>query len=202
MLSSVDREKHFYTLSHGTSRDTRGRKAVYAGMTEDAPALDIRRLGREGLLVPGRCFGMTWPGERTRYFYVTASLDALHLGDAILPLAWTPCTFGGRRPWFICPARDCRRCVALLYGRPAFLCRHCRGLTFRSRRLDLHDRALLRAEKLRVRLGGTPAITAPIPLRPKGMHHWTYTRQGIAIVSAELKASRAALARLGCKPSE
>ena len=102
------------------------------------------------------------------------------------------CGFG-----FCARPHGCRCRVALLYGGTDFLCRYRRGLTFRSRRSDPHDRALLRAERLRVRLGGAPDITAPLPPRPKGMHRWTYTRKSVAIISAELRASRAVLARLG-----
>lgn len=37
------------------------------------------------------------------------------------------------------------------------------------------------------------------PAAAQGMHSWTYTRKGIAIISAELRASRAILGRLGAK---
>ncbi len=31
-------------------------------------------------------------------------------------LDWTACTYGGARPWFLCPAESCGRRVAKLYG--------------------------------------------------------------------------------------
>ena len=191
-------------VSHGTDGDGRGHRRKYVGVTEEAQALDVRRLQREGLLVPGNSFGIAWPGMATRYFRVPTSLNALHFAGATLgalPLTWTACTYGGARAWFLCPAHGCRRRVALLYGGPAFLCRHCRRLTFRSRRLDPRDRALSRARHLRVKLGGAPELTAALPPKPKGMHQWTYTRKGVAIISAELRASRATLALLGTKPA-
>ena len=40
-------------------------------------------------------------------------------------LDWTPCHFGGERPWFRCPAMGCGRRVAILYGGRIFACRHC-----------------------------------------------------------------------------
>jgi hypothetical protein len=48
-----------------------------------------------------------------------------------VPLDWTPCHFGGERPWFICG--NCGRRVAVIYGAGKyFACRHCYDLTYRS----------------------------------------------------------------------
>jgi len=53
-------------------------------------------------------------------------------------LTWTPCHFGGRRWWFICPmevdGEDCNRRVGVLYlpNDKSFGCRHCHNLTYRS----------------------------------------------------------------------
>jgi hypothetical protein len=71
-----------------------------------------------------------------------------------VPLAWTACNFGGERPWFFCPGAGCGRRVAILYGPGCyFLCRHCYDLTYLSQREDKKDRALRRAQKIRMRLG-------------------------------------------------
>ena len=57
--------------------------------------------------------------------------------DYSVPVVWTRCHFGGRRPYFICPGIvngvTCMRRVAKLYKAPAsayFLCRHCHNLTY------------------------------------------------------------------------
>ena len=53
-------------------------------------------------------------------------------------LDWTPCHFGGRRWWFICPLvlndRACYRRVGVLYlgNSKYFGCRHCYNLTYES----------------------------------------------------------------------
>ena len=53
-------------------------------------------------------------------------------------LTWTPCYFGGRRWWFICPliikGRACNRRVGSLHlgNGKYFGCRHCYNLTYRS----------------------------------------------------------------------
>ena len=57
--------------------------------------------------------------------------------DYIVELASTPCYFGGKRWWFICPlvtnGVSCQRRVGALYfvGKYAG-CRHCKNLTYES----------------------------------------------------------------------
>ncbi|MBI3918496.1 MAG: AAA family ATPase [Betaproteobacteria bacterium] len=80
----------------------------------------------------------------------------------------TPCNFGGRRPWFECPACD-QRC-AILYFRArdaAFGCRTCLDLAYTAEALELTYRLLWRQRKLERQLG-------PGKTRPKGMHRRTY----------------------------
>lgn len=43
---------------------------------------------------------------------------------------WTPCNFGGERPWWLCPGQGCGRRCAILYGGEVFVCRECRDLTY------------------------------------------------------------------------
>jgi hypothetical protein len=58
-----------------------------------------------------------------------------------IPLTTTPCNFGGKRFWFICPwyvnSRYCGRRVGVLYlSDKYFACRHCYNLTYSSRNLS------------------------------------------------------------------
>ena len=53
-----------------------------------------------------------------------------------VPMTWTNCHFGGRRPWFTCCAsvngRRCGRRVAVLYAAGAlFACRSCYDLALK-----------------------------------------------------------------------
>lgn len=89
-------------------------------------------------------------------------------------LDWTPCTFGGKRPWFLCPGCDQR--VAVLFGREMFLCRHCRGLAYRSQRESESRRVIRRADAIRRRLGWPPGVLNPTGERPKGMRLRTFLR--------------------------
>jgi len=108
-------------------------------------------------------------------------------------IVWMPCRFGGARPYFVCSGVIngivCNRRVAKLYGAgPYFLCRHCHRLAYASQREDRYDRALRRADKIRMRLGGEPGIASVFPARPKGMHRETYERLQSRVLNAEMLA--------------
>jgi hypothetical protein len=98
-----------------------------------------------------------------------------------VPITWTACHLGGRRAWFRCPVysngRYCGRRVALLYGAgELFACRRCCGLAYQSQRESLRHRGLGKAQKIRMRLGGSPSLFDCFPDRPRGMHRRTYSR--------------------------
>jgi hypothetical protein len=70
-------------------------------------------------------------------------------------IVWTPCTLGGRRPWFRCEVsngRHCGRRVAILYGAgERFACRHCYRLAYTSQNETPFLRAIRRTRKIRMR---------------------------------------------------
>ena len=99
-------------------------------------------------------------------------------------LTQTQCHLGGFRTWFLCPARGCGRRVPVLYGGGIFACHHCHQLAYESQRVQPHYRALSRAQKLHVRLGGSGAVADGLPPKPKGMHRKKYQ------VLAELPQAR------------
>ena len=84
----------------------------------------------------------------------------------------TPCHFGGRRYWFVCPI--CRRRCAILYP---FICRICAKGRYRVELETVQDRRITRAIRLRRRLGQKRGgTTVPIPPKPKWMRWHTYFR--------------------------
>ena len=92
-------------------------------------------------------------------------------------LAWTPCPLGGERPWLICP--HCGRSVGVLYYRDnprASACRLCLGLTYPTTRMRPQSRLIRRAQAARLRLGGSPDLSKPLPERPARMHRSRYLR--------------------------
>jgi Zn-finger protein len=93
-------------------------------------------------------------------------------------LEWTPCTYGGQRPWFVCPRPECGRRCAVLYGERVFECRQCCGLTYESQRETRLARTLRKVNKARSRLGADG-------LKPPRMHWRTFHRLTELIDSAE-----------------
>ena len=169
--------------------------------TEDCLSLDVRSWSRDGWLELGTAFTTTW-----RRHLRDSSVRVRVLGDAgiarvcavefsyswgpegrkenisyTVPLTWSPCNFGGSRPWFVCPGVvkgvSCGRRVAKLYLKHRyFLCRHCHDLTYASRQETGRIAALHKCRRIRRRLGGSANLTEPFPEKPKGMHHKTYWR--------------------------
>jgi hypothetical protein len=177
---------------------------------ESCKSLDVRTLRRRDLLRAGLLFGWEWPHEAN----VSSDIRIETENDAILltyrirrlgatewkdiqqrvPLTWTNVHLGGRRPWFKCPVSSygkyCGRRVAKLYlAVDLFACRHCWGLAYASQQESESDRdpGLNRAQKIRIRLGGTGSMLAPFPPKPKGMHWRTYHRLRNAHYDAEGK---------------
>lgn len=91
-----------------------------------------------------------------------------------VPITQTACHLEGNRPWWLCP-RCGRRC-AILYGGAVFVCRKCAALHYPTQHSSNVDKAILRAEAIRLRLGWKPGIANPGSGKPKGMHWETFTR--------------------------
>jgi hypothetical protein len=96
-------------------------------------------------------------------------------------VVWTQCRFGGDRPWFVCSVYAngtyCGRQIAKLYQADRlFACRHCSRLAYASQQESTHERGLLKAQRIRMRLGGTANMLDDFPEKPKGMHWRTYER--------------------------
>lgn len=118
-----------------------------------------------------------------------------------IALTYTPCNYGGWRPWFICPGEGggvaCGRRVSKLYwGGSLFLCRHCLDLGYASQRTPAAERALRKARRLQNKIGECRDIfgnPAPFPDKPKGMHWKTYDRLYEQYCAAEREQLRSFL---------
>jgi hypothetical protein len=98
-----------------------------------------------------------------------------------VPIQRTKCHLGGERPWFNCTVSTggklCGRRVAKLYrAGHLFACRHCLGLVYASQQEIPVKRAMRRAQKIKMRLGGSDDPLEPFPQKPRGMHRRTYRR--------------------------
>ena len=178
-----------------------GRIAYGGGRTtcESCKSLDVRRWHREGRLQAGQSFPVSWTyrGEPSGSISVWTETGSVILTfswrgsggserksiEQRVPIVWTRCHFGGRRPWFQCTAfargRYCGRHVAKLYlgGSAVFACRHCHGLAYSSQQESPRDRSVSQAQKLREQLGGSVnLLDDPFPEKPRGMHWRRYDR--------------------------
>jgi hypothetical protein len=172
---------------------------------ESCKSIDIRGWHRAGRLTQGQSFSCSWScnGEPSGNISVCTDQDQVVLSyncrtygsdwktvEQRIPILWTACRFGGRRPWFQCSVyssgRYCGRRVAKIYlSAELFACRHCYRLAYESQHERPHYRALSQAQNLRVRLGGSGSLDEPFPLKPKGMHWKTYERLARRAIAAE-----------------
>jgi hypothetical protein len=189
---------------------SRGRPR-HRSVCESCLSLDIRTLHRDGRILYFKSFPVSWKidGELVGTILVQTKYDGLNLifsphdpGTAPskrieqrVPVTWTACTLGGRRPWFICAAhKDGQRCgrrVAKLYlgHSPVFACRHCYDLAYSSQFEQVGYRGIGLAMKIRTQLGGSPNLMDPFPNKPKGLHWKTYHRLRKVHDAAENRSS-------------
>jgi hypothetical protein len=184
---------------------------------EGCRSIDVLEWHRLGYLRSPGWFSCAWArgSERVASINVQAQRHAVTLkyrsrsydedwSDAVqrIPIAWTPCRFGGERPWFVCSVTAngmyCGRSVTNLYGAGRlFACRHCYQLAYASQQQPAHLRGLGKSQKVRMRLGGSPNMLEGFPDKPKGMHWRTYERWRRVHDLAEKQSLMSFVERLG-----
>ena len=152
----------------------------WKGKVENCRSIDVNRLSKEGCLRPGYRVGWAWTvdGEQVASIGLRATADELILNyrvcrngedwtdvEEAVPLARSPCRFGGMRSHFVCPGvkngRPCRRRVTKLYlGGQYFLCRHCYDLAYASQSETRPYRLQRRADKRKIALGGPGTVSS------------------------------------------
>lgn len=162
--------------------------------TSDYVRADVRKWQRQGLLIAGRRF-YSWPSWEVEVKSVRGDEPGLlciypRQGTGLrcepqrIWIEWTPCNFGGKRAWFICP-RGCGHRVAILYGIGELACRHCRQLSYECQQDSGWHRSLRQARTSRAKLGGSMSLAESLPEKPKGMHWGTYRRLLTRVVQRE-----------------
>jgi hypothetical protein len=189
-----------------------GRRWSSKDTTSEYLRLDIRRLQQKGVLALRYTVGWQWTRNDQPYadIRLRPEDDRLVLSyrhrtgqgewksqEYPVSIVKTRCYLGGVRKWFLCPARGCTRRAAVLYGGGIFACRHCHQLAYESQRERTHDRALRRAQKLQVRLGGSGAVADGLPPKPTGMHWKTYKVLASRFERAEMVMDAASYAYFG-----
>lgn len=174
-----------------------GHNSRGGGTVDRTPALDVMGLERVGYLAGPRLGSLQWASRDgpTASVLVTGGRDAVRLNYKVrssaedwqpvsqrIPIQWTPCRFGGERPWFICDVSSngvyCGRRVAKLYGGGRyFACRHCYHLGYAVQRGGPMDRAHHHLARLHSKLGADYAgPEMPTSPKPKWMRWKTYWR--------------------------
>ena len=157
-----------------------------AARCEDFHAIDLASLRR---LKPGHVSSINWSRAGHLTGQISIEVDSQcacltyrnrQIGGAwqeareVVSFTETGTCFGGRRRWFECPG--CGRPCRMLYGGGRFLCRLCLRLRYASQYESAWGRARIRAQKLRMRLGGSPNLLEAFPTRAKHMQRRTYAR--------------------------
>lgn len=166
----------------GTWRD-RG-----AGRCEQYLRVDLAYLNRQRLLRTHNSGSLRWSlgGQETGNIGFVVLPQALRLiyrtrrygedewkpVEEDVPFSWTNTAFEGRRRWLLC--LSCYRNCRILYGGTHFRCRKCHRLVYASQYENAWQRAITRAQDVRMRLGGSGSMDEPFPPKPKGMHWRTY----------------------------
>jgi hypothetical protein len=152
-------------------------------------ALDARELYRHRVFVQPirtvwRNCALTWPWLRSfRLASGSLELELLNGRHVTVPLIWTECGIFNRY-WLVCPL--CQRTVRLLYGiDERCACQRCARLRHASRLKSAAGRKLLRARKIRLRLGGMPLLHTRFPPRPRYMRRKTYLRLRVTALRLE-----------------
>jgi hypothetical protein len=127
-------------------------------------SIDVRWIYREGRKIfalswsqAGEPFGQVYGlvvGDAIFFVFVAPSEGGSECSPVIkfVPITWTACHFGGRRPWFVCP--HCGRRIAVIYIAGEYVAgRRCLGLVYASQQEPVSQRGLCKARKIRDRLG-------------------------------------------------
>jgi hypothetical protein len=141
--------------------------------------------GRSINIGGGAWLHLSWDPEPLEIVYDDGRIYGRTVVRTKVALDYTPCHFGGERPWFVCPGR-CARLAGVLYLiSRGFVCRRCAGLGYDTQTRQPWERSALKAQRLRRRLGADPGLTHSLPPRPRGMHRRTYERLLAALGQSE-----------------
>lgn len=177
-------------------------KSGGAAFTDLMRRLDVRPLARDGALARGTTTELYWThqGRDTATLELIAQTESVAVKSRwlqggewrqeqyLIYLDRTVCNFGGSRVWWRCPAANCGRRSAILYGGGFFACRHCRRLAYRSQRETDQERAWRRANELRRRLGWPTGVAHADGQKPSNLHRRTYNRLRMRYYEAVMEA--------------
>jgi hypothetical protein len=167
-------------------------------IVENSLSLNILWFKRKGLLTPGSNIALSWSRGDTVLFSIEATAYENYLllrytnkktedVEQKINFTYTPCNYGGKRIWFLCPSCG-RRCAIIYIHKKYFACRVCCDLTYRTCNETPRDRRFSKANKLRQLIGARPGALNCLPyFKPKGMHQRTWDMVRLEIKCLEIK---------------
>ena len=183
-----------------------------ARTTEAAKRVDIRYIRKQGWLYDGRTGLLSWtsrgePSGTIGYHIVGDTFildykvqeyggdwDAIKLSVA---LTSSPCRYGGKRYYFLCPGLNCgRRCEVLYSADKYFVCRKCAGLIYDSQKGGKLDKLIGAKHKLGERIFEHYEYGEGWG-KKKGMHWKTFNRLNAKYDSYKRKINGALVDRFG-----
>jgi hypothetical protein len=175
----IARDRNYQRILCEFDKVTRNNRLTVEELAVDC--LDVREAFKAGVLEGGWVnlrAGIRWP--HIRKIRASRYLIQIELQNQVVPqqvnVSWTPCHYGGARPWLHCPF--CEKRVARLFkGLSGYFCRPCCGNpVYESQRRNKKARAYLQAYRTRQLLGGSRPAVDPIPERRYRMKEKTYAR--------------------------
>ena len=177
----------------------------------DCRKLDVLELNRAGVLKPGAIGSLRWSDDLDGHVSFSCEPDSLQLSyhghfftneitqhRHSIPLVWSACRYGSKRPYFRCTGHKCSNMVEHLYSHgEGFKCRFCLNLAYPCQSENKGERAARRAGKVRIKLNGSEGVLTPFPDKPKGVHWRTYIRLREQSAADGDKAFKYAYNRLG-----
>lgn len=165
----------------GPGSDTWTRTGVKRG-SDSLPRLSVSDIRKAvGLKRPGDAGRLCWTfrGDLAAAYRATFDGVSVHLRSESdtrrqsIQLTTTPCHFGGRRHWFLCP--DCDRRVAVFYlASDRWSCRICGGVRYSCHQEVPIARLTRRLQGVRRKLGVSTNLFERPRFKPKGMHWVTF----------------------------
>ncbi len=163
----------------GIGSGRRYRPGEVKATVDSFPSLSISQIMKRGLFEPGTIFTNTYSigtkqlGHAMIIVCQKEIFISSHIKNSkhtqVVKINRTPCTFGGSRPWFLCPVCKKQR-VFIYYKDRRWACRVCSNLCYRVQQLNARKRHRYMVEQIQSKkLGGTAsgglALKRPFRMR-------------------------------------
>jgi len=145
-------------------------------LVEDLPRVDVLELNRKGLIHP--CYIgssddidlinpvklfqfstndelLLEPYDEMAFSHATIDKSNNYtFHESRVIIEWVDCRYGGKRPYFKCPDKECNKRVQHIYlEHNEFRCRHCMNLSYKTQRNNKVGRMFIKMHKAYAKVG-------------------------------------------------